>query len=254
MKLCLFVEAGLIGLAAAGPWGNPEPKGHEYHPVRPGDSRSPCPGLNVLASHGFLPRSGKNIDKEAVRSAVSAAYNYEHTTFDSAFDDAVNFKLTTTGNASTFNLADLAAHDKVEFDGSLSRNDFYFGDDLHFSPVIWATTAKRLGLYKTGPTEQDKYITIEVAAKARAARVKDAMAANPNFNASVNQMRGSPGTTALFLTTLWDDKAGGAPKAWVKAWFEEERLAYKEGYTFPAVQRNGTTIGDNFQKILAVPV
>jgi hypothetical protein len=27
----------------------------------PGSVRSPCPGLNSLANHGFLPRSGKNI-------------------------------------------------------------------------------------------------------------------------------------------------------------------------------------------------
>src|SRR4051794_20570082 len=108
--------------------------------------RSPCPGLNTMANHGWLPRSGKNIDIDAIRSAVSGAYNYAPTTFDGAFEQAAAFNLTTTGNSSTFHLADLAKHDAVEFDGSLSRNDFYFGDDLHFAPAIWATTAERLGL------------------------------------------------------------------------------------------------------------
>jgi hypothetical protein len=27
----------------------------------PGAVRSPCPALNALANHGFLPRNGKNI-------------------------------------------------------------------------------------------------------------------------------------------------------------------------------------------------
>ena len=31
---------------------------HPYVPANPGDSRSPCPALNALANHGYLPRDG----------------------------------------------------------------------------------------------------------------------------------------------------------------------------------------------------
>jgi hypothetical protein len=62
-----------------------------------------------------------------------------------------------------------------------------------------------------------------VAAKARAARVRDAMKVNKNFNASEAQMAGSPGTTGLYLTTLWDAEADAAPKAWIKAFFGMSR-------------------------------
>jgi hypothetical protein len=172
-----------------------------------------------MANHGWLPRSGKNIDLAALRFAVTGAYNYAPTTFDSAFEQAVSFNLTTTGNSSNFHLADLAKHDAIEFDGSLSRNDFYFGDNLHYDPAIWATMAKRLRLYETGDSEMDKYVTVETAAKARAARVQDAMKVNPTFNASANALSGSPGTTALYLVTLWDAKVGAAPKAWIRAFF-----------------------------------
>lgn len=127
--------------------------------------------------------------------------------------------MTTTGNKSTINLVDLARHDEIEFDGSLSRNDIYFGDDLHFDPTIWASTAKRLGLYESNGSHSSKYVTIEAAAKARAARVEDAKAANPTFNASTNEIMGSPGTTALYITTLWDEKEGAVPKSWIKAFF-----------------------------------
>ncbi|KAH6838548.1 Chloroperoxidase [Chaetomium sp. MPI-CAGE-AT-0009] len=225
MKLGAFAKAGLFGLATA----VPEPKGHEYHRDL-ADNRSPCPGLNVLANHGFLPRSGLNIDLATLRYAVNAGFNYEPKSLDGAFNAAIGFNLSTTGNSSTFHLADLAKHDTIEMDGSLSRNDFFFGDVLTFDPAIWHTVAVNLDLYNTGPSEADKYVTVETAAKARAARVKDAMAANPNFNASVAQMMGSPGTTALYLTTLWDDEADAAPKAWIKPFFEEERIPYLEGY------------------------
>ena len=172
-----------------------------------------------MANHGWLPRSGRNIDLAAVRFAVTGAYNYAPTTFDDAVAQALSFNLTTTGNSSTFHLADLAKHDAIEFDGSLSRNDFYFGDNLHYNPAIWATVAERLGLYEAGDSETDQYVTVETAAKARAARVEDAKRVNPTFNASANQMSGSPGTTALYLTTLWDDKVGAAPKTWIRAFF-----------------------------------
>lgn len=128
-----------------------------------------------------------------------------------------DFQISTSDTPNeTFHLEDLKAHDRIEFDGSLSRNDFYSGDDLHFDPKIWATMAHRLRLYQD---EKEKYVTVESAAKARAARVKDAMAANPTFNASAAQQLGTYGTTGLYLATVWDHDAGAAPKKWVKAFF-----------------------------------
>ncbi|KAH8702338.1 Chloroperoxidase [Talaromyces proteolyticus] len=252
MKLGLFVKIALYSLATTSyGW---RPKGHEWHPPLPGDSRSPCPGLNVMANHGWLPRSGKNIDLATLRVAVTGAYNYAPTTFDKAFEQAIAFNLTTTGNSSTFNLADLAKHDDIEFDGSLSRNDFYFGDDLHFDPVIWATVAEKLGLYEHGDSEKDKYVTVETAAKARAARVRDAMKVNPTFNASLNEISGSPGTTALYLTTLWDTKADAAPKAWIRAFFEQERIPFLEGYELPEKQKTGADINAMFARVQSVNV
>lgn len=133
----------------------------------------------------------------------------------------MDFKLTTTGNSSTFDLADLAVHDEIEMDGSQSRNDLYFGDNLHFDHAIWMTVAERLGLYDFGELGVEQYVTVEIAAKARAARVADAKRVNPTFNASAAQKLGSPGTTALYLLTLWDDKVGAVPKSWIRAFFGE---------------------------------
>ncbi|KAL4912939.1 Chloroperoxidase [Aspergillus aurantiobrunneus] len=252
MKLAFLANTVFFGLAAAScPHGHGQ---HKWQKPRPEDSRSPCPGLNVMANHGWLPRSGRDIDLATLRTAVAGAYNYATTTFDSVFDMALGFNLSTTGNSSTFHLSDLRKHDAVEFDGSLSRNDLYFGDNLHFSPAIWATVASRLDLYDAGDCEEDMYVTVEAAAKARAARVQDAMRANPEFNHSENAISGSPGTTALYLTTLWDDEADGAPKAWVKAFFEDERIPYIEGYKVPEIPRNFSDIEQMNQRILAVEV
>lgn len=252
MNLILFLATGVFALGAAARscpvQHSQEPKGHEWHKPHPKDpnfsqylpypsrssltspnylitylpcppGRSPCPGLNVLANHGFLPRSGRDISLPTLRDAVSAAYNYEPTAFDQPFRDAIAFNLSTTRTPdSTFHLADLALHDAVEFDGSLSRSDFHLGDNLNFDPKVWGGVARNLGLDDESKRE---FVSVEVAAKARAARVKEAMRLNDRFNASAAQMAGSPGTTALWLVTLWDDEKGAAPKRWVKAFFGE---------------------------------
>ncbi|RFU75033.1 chloroperoxidase [Trichoderma arundinaceum] len=239
----LFFTIVLCGFATGLP--NYPIRGHEWHPAGKGDSRSPCPGLNVLANHGWLPRSGKNIDLPTLQAAVSGAYNYAPDTFDVVFKQAQACNLSTTGNYSTFHLADLAKHDCTEFDGSLSRNDFYFGNSLDFDPKIWATMSKRLDLDNVGRSPKSKYVTVEQAAKARAARVEDAMRVNPTFNASALEMLGSPGTTALYLVTLWDDTVGAAPKEWIKSFFELERLPY----TRPIKQKTNDDINAMFARV-----
>lgn len=229
-----------------------------------------------MANHGWLPRSGKDISLKDVRDATGHAFNYAPHVFDDPVGAVFTFNLSTTETPDvTFNLDDLgsaAAHDTVEFDASLSRNDFLVtGDALHFDRDVWGPVAENLGLKAEGDNEG--VVTVGVAAKARAARVKDAMEVNPAFNASDLQVDGSPGTTGLYLTTLWDDEVGGAPKAWVKAFFgeyyhgvphfwwyhadmlaEEERIAYHEGFMSPGKAKDGETLGDMVEAVLAVPV
>ena len=177
--------------------------------------------MNALADHDWLPRSGKDISLDDVRLATGQAFNFAPHAFDDAVGAVFAFNLSTTETpAFTFNLDDLgsaAAHNAVEFDGSLSRSDFLVtGDALRFDQDVWEPVAESLGLRgKDG----EGVVTVEAAAKARADRVKAAVETNPAFNASDLQAKGSPGTTGLYLTTLWDDEAGGAPKAWVKAFF-----------------------------------
>ena len=148
------------------------------------------------------------------------------------FEASINFNLTTTGNPLTFHLHDQNLHGAIEFDGSLSRSDFALGDDHTFDPAIWHTVAVNLDLYNTGPSEADKYVTIETAAKARAARVKDAMAANKDFDPA-GQPVGSPGTSALYMTSLWDDEAGAVPKVWIRALFGRFRNDPSRKYYLP---------------------
>ncbi|KAH8897324.1 Cloroperoxidase [Thozetella sp. PMI_491] len=56
----------------------------------PGDSRSPCPGLNALANHGYLPHDGRNITGPMMVAAFSKAMNFDEAVSQAAVD--TNFK------------------------------------------------------------------------------------------------------------------------------------------------------------------
>lgn len=68
--------SGLLGAVAnniAGSDKRPEP-GYEFKAPGPNDSRGPCPGLNLLANHGYLPRNG-HVTFQQVLEATSRGFN-----------------------------------------------------------------------------------------------------------------------------------------------------------------------------------
>ena len=50
----------------------------------------------------------------------------------------------------------------------MTRNDLYFGDDVHFDATVFAGVAESLGL--NGYSPNDAYVTIETAAKMHVSR------------------------------------------------------------------------------------
>ncbi|KAF7535445.1 heme-thiolate peroxidase [Neopestalotiopsis clavispora] len=199
-----------------------DPEGHEWQAPGDSDSRAPCPMLNSLANHGYLPRDGLNIDADTLTQALSDGINIDPTTLAGAVQAAVS--LSTTGNSSTFHLHDTLKHNAIEHDGSMSRDDVYNGGDaLHFNATVWAQT--------TALFTEDT-ISLETAALARAARIAKAKEANPEYDA-INNSSAGLGETALYEITFGDRVEGNAPTEWVKIFFEQERLPFAEGYTRP---------------------
>ncbi|KAK7039276.1 hypothetical protein VNI00_010181 [Paramarasmius palmivorus] len=47
-------------------------------PVNPSESRAPCPALNALANHGYLPRSGRDITLTQLIHAIMTVYNLSY--------------------------------------------------------------------------------------------------------------------------------------------------------------------------------
>lgn len=169
--------------------------------------------LNALANHGFLPRNGLDISEDVILAAFNESLNVYNSILLQAIDTAMT--TSTTGNSSTFNLADTVKHDVIEHDASLSRQDYYFGDNLHFNAEVWANT--------TAFFTSDN-VTVEQAAQARAARLEQAQAINPTFNLTSDLASFQLIETCLYLVILGGTEEGNPPVSWVESLFGETPL------------------------------
>lgn len=196
--------------------------------------------VNTLANHGYLPRDGLNVSLDILVQAFSDAVNLDESATLLVGDKALD--TSTTGNNSTFNLDDLDTHDSMfpliqcpgpvliswsisvsvplthhetvvlEHDGSLSRNDIYFGDNHSFNETIWNSVAA----YFTEDT-----IDVATAAKARKARLEVAEAVNPEYELSAELTVFSLIESSLYLSVFSNGTSGSAVTEWVDVMFRE---------------------------------
>jgi hypothetical protein len=167
--------------------------------TKPPTGRSPCPWLNALANHGFLPRNGRSITRELLEIGFSESFNFEPGSLEAPTAAA----LTTASNSDgSFNLVDTLKHNvALEHDGSLSRNDAFFSDNLDFNQDVWNTVVSQF-------TEDT--ISIDTASRARVSRLEAARAMNPQFNLSEGNAMASVAETSLYLLLFGDRVEGNA--------------------------------------------
>ncbi|KAI9722652.1 MAG: hypothetical protein M1812_001583 [Candelaria pacifica] len=214
-----------------------DPEGHRWrHPLST-DRRSPCPGINALANHGYLPRNGLNVSLEQFITGIAEGLNFDTEFTIAAVDVYKNF--TTTGYKNTLNLDDLDHHGiPGEHDGSLSRNDAYFGDNHSFNKTIFNTVAAHF---------HGKTISIPDAARARKDRFAAAKAVNPQFMPSDLS---SMGETALYLRSMrGQDKE--TKTRYVHILFREERIPFDEGYKISNVPISNEELGGIIKEMVA---
>ncbi|RKP06046.1 Chloroperoxidase [Thamnocephalis sphaerospora] len=96
-------------------------------------SRSPCPMLNTLANHGYLPHDGRNIDRTMLMSALGQAglTHFLNSKLANAIKLVGRPRDADDANAQdgkpveyVFDLEDLGKHGPIEHDVSLTRSDY----------------------------------------------------------------------------------------------------------------------------------
>lgn len=191
-----------------------------FKPAAANASRSPCPVLNSLSNHGFLPRDGRNISQDQLNFAFTQALNLDEAVTVSLAKPT--FNISTTGVAGTVNLEDMKAHNVIEHDGSLSRADAVTGNANSFNSSIWNTVKAHF----TGPT-----IDIKTMAAAHNDRLTAAKAMNPSFSLTQAQVKTSFAESAFILGTLGNDfQNPQTSTVFMETIFEQERFPFGEGF------------------------
>lgn len=208
---------------------------------RPGDVRSPCPGLDALANRDICPRNGKGYTIPILTKCLADAMNMGADF--SLFVGAAGIGSNPNFLSLQFDLNQLDRHNVViEHDASLSRGDASTGNNYSFNQTIWDTVLA----YYSGMSET----SILVVAKGKYMRVQTEAARDPTFFYGPLQSIFSYRETAIYLSTMGDPTTGVAPIEYVRSLFEE-RLPYEEGWRKTV---EPTTLGNLAQMIFELNI
>ncbi|KAK4619542.1 Putative sterigmatocystin biosynthesis peroxidase [Fulvia fulva] len=219
-----------------------DPRFTQWQAPGEGDVRSPCPGLNSLANHGFLPRSGKGLTIPRLIQGGAQGLNMGPDFM--AVIGAVGLLSSPNPAGGSFDLDNLDIHNfPIEHDGSLSRLDKYFGDNADFNQQTWdATVAYFNGLIKT---------TTPTASKARYMNIQKSQANNPTSLYGPMQFLLSSGETALYVQTMDSPITNSARVDYVRSLFEQEKLPYELGWRPSAVPITLLSLGGYILELFA---
>ncbi|EJD06093.1 Cloroperoxidase [Fomitiporia mediterranea MF3/22] len=211
-----------------------------YVSAGPGDSRSPCPALNALANHGYIPHSGRSIPFFQLVKAIRTVYNCSLPL--ALVLSVVGFLWCghITGSGFSMRLAldlhDLARHNHIEHDGSLGHADVTPGE--LYAPVVpdptrLASLLNAGSVTAKGPGGAGALTLYDLA---RVRYLRDSELARPLDPVHSFITRGE---LALILLAMGVPNGENAvdrvvPRQHLEQWFAEERLP--DGWDGPNVQ------------------
>ncbi|KAE9044538.1 hypothetical protein PR003_g5586 [Phytophthora rubi] len=168
--------------------------------------RSPCPALNSLANHGYLPRDGKALTPELIRDAIVDVFNVDETLAERL----------TRPLPQQLTLADLSVHGFIEHDASLVHDDTFFKRD---PAQINATLAD--GLFaKSKDGKQDKH---SMAAERRQ-REAQSKQENPEYALPLKAQAAAYGESALLLIAMGDYDAETISVEHARSFLVDEKI------------------------------
>ncbi|KAI1770090.1 Cloroperoxidase [Hypoxylon cercidicola] len=193
---------------------------HQWKAPGPSDFRGPCPMLNTLANHGFLPHDGRNLTKETTVNALASALNFNESLGELMFEMAV--VANPQPNATFFTLDQLNVHNVLEHDASLSRSDAFFGNNHVFNETIFNETRA----YWTGPI-----LDADMLANGKVARQLNSKAFNPNYTFTSTIEAFSIGEVIAPIVAFGDLDAATVNRTLVEYFFENERFPAEFGWS-----------------------
>ncbi|KAF7798185.1 hypothetical protein EIP86_009402 [Pleurotus ostreatoroseus] len=105
---------------------------HAFCPKQSTDNRAPCPALNTMANHGYLPRDGNGITAEKLIQAMKECFNLSNTLAWFLTHGALGLLGQSTSHGKQLSLHDFARHNGVEHDASLYHPD---AEGKEYAPI-----------------------------------------------------------------------------------------------------------------------
>ncbi|KAH8765344.1 Chloroperoxidase [Diaporthe sp. PMI_573] len=180
----------------------------------PKDFRGPCPMMNTLANHGFLPHDGRNITKANAVAALGNGINFDPDLASLMWEQAVIAN--PEPNATFFTLDHLNRHNVLEHDASMSRSDAFFGNNHVFNQTVFDATR----VYWT-----TEVLTAQMLADGKLARQITSRSQNPNYTFTETTEHFSLGEVAAPIIVFGDMTTGTVNRTW------NERLPSSLGWT-----------------------
>ncbi|RYC57927.1 heme-thiolate peroxidase [Xylaria longipes] len=160
---------------------------HAFVAPSSSDRRSPCPGLNAMANHGYIPHNGVATIEEFVSGTMKAfGMGFDLATFLSIYGAVFDGDLTSFSiggpSPTLLGIGNLlgqpqglsGSHNKYEGDVSPIHGDLYqYGNNL---PQVSQFTA----LYELGQENGDS-VDLDVLSRFRVQRFNQSVAENPYF-------------------------------------------------------------------------
>ncbi|KAF3011310.1 hypothetical protein E8E14_001800 [Neopestalotiopsis sp. 37M] len=193
---------------------------HDWHPPVDGDFRGPCPMMNTLANHGFLPRDGSNITKDTAISALGNGLNFDAELAGIMWEQAIIAN--PVANSSFFTLDHLNRHNVLEHDASISRTDAYFGNNHVFNQTVFDTSRKYWTTEMMGP---------EALANSKLFRQIESRSTNPEYVFTTHTEPFSLGEMAAPFIVFGDMETELVNRTLVTYFFENERLPSELGWS-----------------------
>ncbi|TFK18472.1 Cloroperoxidase [Coprinopsis marcescibilis] len=201
---------------------------HPFLAPVPGDQRGPCPGLNTLANHGYIPRDGVASPSQII-SASMAGFNMDHGTARLATyvghilnGNVVTDLLSIGGKTDKTgpdppppaSVGGINTHGTVEGDSSLTRGKFcgcasqladdFFGNNFNFNQEFFNQFTEFSARYGNG------YYNLTVAHELRYHRIQQSINSNPTFNFLGPRQITAFGESAFPILMFVDGRTTGA--------------------------------------------
>ncbi|KAF7162398.1 hypothetical protein CNMCM6106_009372 [Aspergillus hiratsukae] len=227
---------------------------HAFQPpdFENGDQRGPCPGLNALANHGYIPRSGvvsfaevipainnvygMGVDLATVLAVMGVVWTGNPLALEPSFsiggpDTGVNNLLNNLGGLLGDPQGLIGSHNFIESDSSLTR------DDLYVTGNNYALNMDKFMEWYNMST--DGTFSMDLMAERAKIRMDQSIQTNPNFyygpvTGVIDRNAGYLFAGRLFRNHSTEVPEGVLTKEIVRNFFaiygEEGNLTYREGW------------------------